>query len=529
MNVRNIISILVGIFLSLSLSAQEGVPREGLGKVDRKACENALLSAVEQANKGQIENEKSILNQILKKDPSDDASHYYLGLCMFVSGDREQAQLHLEKAVQLDSANYWYRHFLGLFYLNTGQNEAATTLYEGIIKDFSKKRPEDYYTLANLYAGADRKEEAYAILDKIDSQTGLSDATTMMRFRLLCSENKQQEAYDFMKKANAEVESPQIKCMLGDYELSLGNDTTAFNLYDEALAIVEGYAPALVGKAEVHKNRHQYSDFFSLTEQFIRSDDVTTESKCEYLQSLLQRPDARMEKACPGELEKLIRLCAEKHPDSPDPGRVLCALYYGSNDLAALAKTAEEYSEKFPEEPLFLDLAIYSRYNLDNHEAVARLSETKVERAIADGDKDRIVEAKAALGDAYYKLGQNKKAFKIYSEVLKLKSDYAPTLNNYAYFLSQTGGSLRRAYKMSKKAVDLDPDNATYLDTFGWILHLQGKDTEALAIFKRVMIYGGKDNSEVLRHYAEVLSCCGKEDLAQMYRSQAAAKEKAGK
>lgn len=526
MNVRNIISILVGLFLSLSLSAQEVVPREGLGKVDRKACENALLSAVELANKGQIEGEKSILNQILKKDSSDDAAHYYLGLCMFVSGDREQAQLHLEKAAQLDSTNYWYRHYLGLFYLNTGQNEAATTLYEGIIKDFSKKRPEDYYTLANLYAGADRKEEAYAILDKIDSQTGLSDATAMMRFRLLCSENKQEEGYAFMKKANDEVESPQIKCMLGDYELSLGNDTTAFNLYDEALAMAEGYAPALVGKAEVYKSRHQYSEFFHQGELFVRSNDVPVESKCEYLQSLIQRPDARMEKACPGEFEKLIRLCAEKHPDSPDPGRVLCALYYGSSSLADLAKTAEEYSEKFPLEPLFLDLAIYSQYNLDHHDAVARLSETKVERAIAGGDKDKIVEAKAALGDAYYKLGQNKRAFKVYSEVLKLKSDYAPTLNNYAYFLSQTGGSLSKAYKMSKKAVDLEPDNATYLDTFGWILHLQGKDTEALAIFKRVMIYGGKENAEVLLHYSEVLSALGKDDLADMYRRQAQAKLK---
>ena len=78
---------------------------------------------------------------------------------------------------------------------------------------------------------------------------------------------------------------------------------------------------------------------------------------------------------------------------------------------------------------------------------------------------------------------------------------------------------------MSKKTVEAEPDNATYLDTFGWILHLQGKDLEAKPFFKHAMLYGGKDSAVILEHYATVLEALGEEDMAKIYRNQAKAKK----
>ena len=78
---------------------------------------------------------------------------------------------------------------------------------------------------------------------------------------------------------------------------------------------------------------------------------------------------------------------------------------------------------------------------------------------------------------------------------------------------------------MSKKTVEAEPDNATYLDTFAWILHLQGKDLEAKSFFKHAMLYGGKDSAVMLEHFAEVLEALGEDDLARVYRTQAKAKK----
>ena len=81
---------------------------------------------------------------------------------------------------------------------------------------------------------------------------------------------------------------------------------------------------------------------------------------------------------------------------------------------------------------------------------------------------------------------------------------------------------------MSKKTVEAEPDNATYLDTYAWILHLQGRDKDAKPYFKHAMLYGGKDSAVIMDHYAEVLYALGEYDLAQVYWSQAKAKDTEG-
>ena len=84
----------------------------------------------------------------------------------------------------------------------------------------------------------------------------------------------------------------------------------------------------------------------------------------------------------------------------------------------------------------------------------------------------------------------------------------------------------RKAEKLSRRAIELNPDNPSYLDTYGWILHLLGKDAEAKAIFKRCMVYGGKEHVEVLLHYSEVLKALGENDLARYYRQLYESKNK---
>ena len=82
---------------------------------------------------------------------------------------------------------------------------------------------------------------------------------------------------------------------------------------------------------------------------------------------------------------------------------------------------------------------------------------------------------------------------------------------------------------MSRRTVEKEPDNPTYLDTYAWILHLMGKDAEAKPLFKHAMLYGGKESSVVLKHYSIVLEALGETDLAKVYSKMAQDKEKEGK
>lgn len=74
---------------------------------------------------------------------------------------------------------------------------------------------------------------------------------------------------------------------------------------------------------------------------------------------------------------------------------------------------------------------------------------------------------------------------------------------------------------MSKRTVDLEPENSTYLDTYAWILHKLGKNEEAKTVLKQAMVFGGNENADIIDHYAEVLFALGEKDLAFMYWIQA--------
>ena len=182
---------------------------------------------------------------------------------------------------------------------------------------------------------------------------------------------------------------------------------------------------------------------------------------------------------------------------------------------------------RFPKETVFLDIKNLACFNRKDWHGIIDNNKRIIE--IAQGDTSLTIPALATIGDMYHELGKEKEAFKVYTKVLKLNPDYAPALNNYAYYLALKGAKLKKACAMSRKTVEKEPDNPTYLDTYGWILHLLKRDKEAKAQFKHAMLYGGKESATCLEHYSIVLEALGETDLAKVYKTQAENKKAEGK
>jgi Tfp pilus assembly protein PilF len=77
-------------------------------------------------------------------------------------------------------------------------------------------------------------------------------------------------------------------------------------------------------------------------------------------------------------------------------------------------------------------------------------------------------------------------------------------LNNYAYYLSLKGADLDKAEKMAKKAVTLEPGNASFEDTYGWVLFMQGKYSEAGEWISKALNSKEETSAEVMEHYGDV-------------------------
>ena len=96
-----------------------------------------------------------------------------------------------------------------------------------------------------------------------------------------------------------------------------------------------------------------------------------------------------------------------------------------------------------------------------------------------------------------------KELYALYERVLELDPYNLLILNNYAYHLATHGGDLTKAEKMSAITIREQPSNPTFLDTYGWILHLQGQDQLALFYLNKALWNIGDDEKmrgEVQKH-----------------------------
>ena len=92
----------------------------------------------------------------------------------------------------------------------------------------------------------------------------------------------------------------------------------------------------------------------------------------------------------------------------------------------------------------------------------------------------------------------------LYEGLIQSDKNDVQALNNYSYSLVERNIQLNKALDMAKKAIDLEPDNAAYLDTIGWIYYKMDNIEKALS-FIRKSVELDNDNAIVLEHLGDVL------------------------
>jgi tetratricopeptide (TPR) repeat protein len=113
----------------------------------------------------------------------------------------------------------------------------------------------------------------------------------------------------------------------------------------------------------------------------------------------------------------------------------------------------------------------------------------------------------STLGLVYDDLKMYPELDRMYEQALKYYPDNILLLNNYAYSLSERGERLKEALEMSKKTIEKEPENASYLDTYGWILFML-KDYKNAAIFVEKAIKIEK-NATLCEHLGDIYEAQG--------------------
>ena len=523
-----------------------------------QGIENQLVDAVALYNNRNYAQSRTLLQTLSKAAPDNDAIWYYLGLNEALLGNADASISHLRKAVELDPHNYLYKRRLADLYRAAGEDEMVVQMYESILQEFPDKM-EVSYDLLSLYLKQEQFEKALQTLADIEKTSGPSEQVTRTRYDILRQLARDEEAIQALVDFNDQFTSPSILSMMGDYYLGEHKDSLALACYEESLRTQSDYVPAILGKSEVYRLGRKYDDYFATLDDFIDNDNVPVEAKGMYVSNILRSLDPKIINLHRDGFDRMVGRLVDRHPSDTAALSTAGGYYYATGSLDkgvdCFKKAADLYPESLNQtvsciqvlmmaerweevrdrciaafdrfqELGFMDYLNSANYYLKDYDAVIRNCRYLIARE--PKNTELVKSCWSQIGDMHHLLGDSKSAFKAYDKALKIDPDYAPVLNNYAYYLSEDGKQLKKALAMSKKTVEAEPDNATYLDTYAWILHLLGKDKDAKPYFKHAMLYGGKDSAVIMDHYAEVLYALGEYDLAQVYWGQAKSKNTDG-
>lgn len=122
-------------------------------------------------------------------------------------------------------------------------------------------------------------------------------------------------------------------------------------------------------------------------------------------------------------------------------------------------------------------------------------------------DNEGVQLGRAAL---LLRMGRIDDAIGQYRHAIERWPDSSMSLNALGYTLADMTDQYDEAEKLIRRALDMDPDSAAIIDSWGWVLYRQGRSEEALAYLEDA--YEKLRDPEVAGHIVEVLMSLGRTD-----------------
>ena len=188
--------------------------------------------------------------------------------------------------------------------------------------------------------------------------------------------------------------------------------------------------------------------------------------------------------------------------------RKVVSLLLSMNQISEAKNHLKDFGQKHPKymnEMLQIESNLYSE--LDEYEEALVLSE----KLVLYYPKNTGFQLKRA--SLLLELDRKNEALEAYSAIVKNSPRDPNALNAYGYVLTNYSNNYKKAYKLIKKAIKLDPDNPAIIDSYGWILYRMGKYEEAEEELNRA--YQLYKDPEIAFHLIKVLLKTNKKERAK--------------
>jgi tetratricopeptide (TPR) repeat protein len=485
----------------------------------------------------------------------DNATVHFKMAEVFSRGTREEdlqkAASSIDRALKLEKKNKYFYLLAANIYNSMGSFEKAAEVYE-ILLDEVQGTEEYLFELAAFYQYANKPEEAIKTYNRVETAVGVNEVSSIQKVKLYLELAKPKEArvegdkliatdptevryamtiaeffsqqgdkataIQYLKNsitANDQIDS-QVKIMLAgllrETNQSAASNALLTEIFDDptaefgskALIIATLNAELTQAKNQQKKEMEKETLAISLFEKL--SSSYQDEPQLHVLGGDLYLTLGNQQKA-----KEYYTRAVTLGEVNIEVWQNLLYLHAQQEQFESIITLADQALEYFPNQGMLHYFRGYAKFRKRQYaEAVLSLEQSKI---LSETNIAFVHDLNAMLGDAYNYLKDYPKSDKAYDDALAYNPTNEGVLNNYSYYLSLRKADLEKAEKMAELLIKNNPDNATYLDTYAWVLYTREKYKEAKRIIERA-IGTGKANATHIEHYGDILYKLGNVDDA---------------
>lgn len=459
---------------------------------------------------------------------------------------------YLRDAVQIEPDNFWYGSLLATLLQHMQQTDEAIDIAQKLVERHPKQ-VQINYMLAELYGTKGELPQAVAALDRVEEVMGRSESLSVAKYRLHRANNDEQSAFAEIEELAAAFPSQaSYQLLLGELYLGAGRTAESLAAYNKAELLEPNSVYVILAKVNYYKTVRDTEAYRNAVHTALLSATIDATTKTQLLVELL--PFLVEVKAEVATTYAHFPALLEMHPDAVelrrlytrvllteeqldeaikvqqallaiDPSEVtdwlqLMRILLAQDAYEQVLSTGEQALVHHPQDlDIYFLMSITASIAEEYEESIALL-----ERAIQQAQPEQQVEKSTLygqIGDTYHQWGNKEQAYEAYDKALELNPNNVNVLNNYSYFLSLESRDLRKAEKMSGRAVELEPKNPTYLDTYAWVFFQQGNYMLAKIYLQSAITYGGEKSADILEHYGDALYMNDELDQAVIYWKKA--------
>jgi tetratricopeptide (TPR) repeat protein len=511
--------------------------------IDSEMVKQQFFSALHEKVVENFPLASDLFNRVLQTDPNNDAAMYELANLKKAQKDEDAARQLLERAVTINTNNEWYWLALADSYEKANDLVKLENVFNQLIR-INPDKPDYYFDKANAFFIQKRYDEALEVYKKIIGITGLTDDIVAQRQKI------------YLKQGKVDLAAAELETMIAAnpgqirYYLLLSEIYNSNNFKEKALKVLlkaqqvdSGNGYVHLALADIYRDKKDTEASYKQLEQAFAVPELDIDEKIRIIMGYIPKFPEANAKASALELSRILTVT---HPSSAKAFAIygdmlmqnekykeakpvyqksvqlddqvyavheqVVRLDLGDNDVDAALKDGQNALSLFPNQA-WMNYLVGVAYMQKKNYAKA-LSYIKNTTSLELQDKELLSQSYSALGDCYHEVKDNAKSDEAYDKALTYNADNAFTLNNYAYYLSERGERLDQAAIMSKRSNELQPNTASFEDTYAWILFRQKNYTGAKVWMEKALAHD-KDKSAVQEeHYGDIMFYLGDTNAA---------------